>query len=517
MSRMIASWFVLVLCLVGFGCHSAEEIERGSSELSTNPAGQQPSVLDNPMHTKHLAGTTPLECTSCHQIQAASFDAPKAAVCVGCHQDNKVALHADAVDCKTCHVFAAGKAQSPIACQQCHEQPQGDTFAIAAHAKVDCRNCHVPHGEPQLAVRNCLDCHDDHQQNHGKAGLGTIERCSQCHTPHSKSLEAVTRCQGCHKEKLVRAVFRGHDKCDTCHQGDARSAPTKPLACVQCHKARITLAASAVPSHAACKNCHAPHDPRGTAVQSCRRCHSELTPKHPAPTKGGSCLGCHTAHPKSKETVVLACTSCHRQARADDMLHAPKKVECVQCHRPHDFNAPNCQSCHERQTAQTMSASGHKVCSACHTTPHTPKVTAGACATCHVAEYESANPGHKACASCHQPHSGNRLPTARCSNCHKEKLAMIHGRIDGGCASCHRPHGPRGKARPPTCKSCHKKNDLPSLHAVEAHNSCSTCHEGHRMPELNRATCIGRCHADRVDHEPVAKTCVGCHPFGASR
>ncbi len=55
--------------------------------------------------------------------------------------------------------------------------------------------------------------------------------------------------------------------------------------------------------------------------------------------------------------------------------------------------------------------------------------------------------------------------------------------------------------------------DLPLMHQVSGHKTCTACHRSHgEQPMKKRATCIA-CHKDRVDHEPSAKVCFGCHPF----
>ena len=93
----------------------------------------------------------------------------------------------------------------------------------------------------------------------------------------------------------------------------------------------------------------------------------------------------------------------------------------------------------------------------------------------------------------------------------------MHGLIDGGCKNCHRPHGPGGHAKPPGCTSCHAPKELPALHAVDEHRECLSCHKGHSLRKSTRETCLAKCHEKHIDHEPVAKICTGCHPFGASK
>ncbi|HUH04446.1 MAG TPA: hypothetical protein VML75_20765, partial [Kofleriaceae bacterium] len=108
------------------------------------------------------------------------------------------------------------------------------------------------------------------------------------------------------------------------------------------------------------------------------------------------------------------------------------------------------------------------------------------------------------------------LPRTECTSCHKDKPSMPHGQVPGGCASCHRAHGPGGKAQPPACLTCHRRPDLPGMHAVKEHDACASCHDTHRVKTLTRQTCLS-CHTDMTQHELGATTCVGCHPFGGDR
>ena len=135
-----------------------------------------------------------------------------------------------------------------------------------------------------------------------------------------------------------------------------------------------------------------------------------------------------------------------------------------------------------------------------------------ACETCHVAEASSAPAGHAKCEGCHTPHDPRAKPKS-CATCHTDKPKTEHGRLVADCTSCHRAHGPNGSASPPACASCHQVAKLPGLHSVAQHAPCSACHTAHEAkPKSDRATCLA-CHRDRVDHEPDAATCAGCHPF----
>ena len=61
------------------------------------------------------------------------------------------------------------------------------------------------------------------------------------------------------------------------------------------------------------------------------------------------------------------------------------------------------------------------------------------------------------------------------------------------------------------------------LHASPGHDGCTACHARGHDPgtRADRAACA-TCHATVkgapiAQHEPRAKRCIGCHPFGDGR
>ena len=119
---------------------------------------------------------------------------------------------------------------------------------------------------------------------------------------------------------------------------------------------------------------------------------------------------------------------------------------------------------------------GHAACSGCHRGKVHALADPPACGSCHGTERATAPAGHQQCTTCHAPHDGARLPAAECASCHTTQAAHRHGGGRLECASCHRPHGPRGRASPPQCTTCHTQRNLGALHAIDAHGTCTSCH-----------------------------------------
>lgn len=511
----------------------------------------------------HVAHVGKVECGECHGERG--FAPPGAEVCTRCHVTVATPLHplpTGAPTCLDCHGFGASSPApvasdpaktdkvsiTPAACMRCHERDQGTRHAVGIHAEQPCVNCHRPHGTPSLQPRACTDCHAEQQTQH--AGL---RGCVDCHSVHEPARGADRRCLDCHtKQPAPRhitdsALTTGHTACTGCHQPH-RFGKAEVAACTTCHKDQPVLAPR---KHAACISCHDPHK---DAPRACTTCHDKH-PGHPSgvlaaasnsasdsasanptltpalastfpatpafqsaksPSSFGAssraCLGCHPIHSHSLPATQLAvtCTTCHAEPP-----HG--KAPCLDCHKPHDA-APRpalkpalCAQCHADRV-QTTQRTGHADCARCHVNAmHGPPTPRPACETCHRTETSSMLVRHDNCATCHTTHDPAR-PRA-CATCHTAPAQSAHGRAVA-CATCHKPHTPSGTPAPrPACATCHAKPTLAGLHKVDAHTNCATCHAAHpSTPPGARAQCL-TCHRDRVDHEPTATRCNGCHPF----
>jgi len=576
--RIRAATAMVILAILGGISFAAVQLalrqprlHRGEGRVTLD-TGERPwgRVLGGPGHHAHLAGARAVACADCHDVKAASFQAPDASRCNRCHADVEVTIHpaasapAETRECTTCHAFLADSpATDAWGCVRCHDKAQGKFGAVVVHAKEACGGCHRPHATPSLQPLPCTDCHRDERPHHGDRGIATTE-CRDCHQPHDRAGVAAASCARCHQDPATRAVGAPripvtatapgkHETCVGCHtpheftrRGVAR--------CQTCHASQVTLGQFTARPHSECTSCHAPHDPLASPASRCKTCHAAVHLDHPDPARKGDCTGCHPIHARTRQaSIAVACSSCHTQAATDTAFHGGK-APCTGCHVPHGFAKPSptacatchqretslaqgnghractgchqphapknppkaCTSCHAAQTKLVATNTGHQACTGCHTQPHNPRTELTPCRTCHTAEAGAMPSGHaglpKTCASCHEPHAG--APTvARCASCHADRATGPHLRVNGGCTTCHRAHGPKGPAQPPACKTCHDK-PLPALHAKPAHADCAGCHTSHGGPRGDRATCM-TCHTDRANHEPGARSCIGCHVFGA--
>jgi hypothetical protein len=488
------------------------------------------------LHRAHLEAPDRVDCSGCHDMLAQDFRAPPVEKCLGCHKGHEPGIHGGKPEakCFTCHDFLVPKVATR-ACLSCHEQPQGAHVAITeVHAKQDCLTCHAVHPKREAPKPDCLGCHDTRATGHPAGGSGRTV-CLACHLPHRPAHEAVARCETCHVDgaRDVPAAVRipstalfagGHERCIGCHAGHTFTRASVK-SCRDCHQGRHVLAQEKVAAHANCTSCHDPHAAKTSPPAArCAGCHAQIaaSAKHPLDARGRDCIGCHPPHGDlGPSRVALGCTDrCH----ADKREAAHGTATCRDCHVRHRFlpekTAPAlCLDCHGKPIGHApaiATSEGHARCTNCHqTAAHRPAAERPPCGTCHQPEASTAPKGHQTCKMCHDVHSGQRRPEAqKCEGCHEDRTHTPHVKVAGGCRACHRPHGPGGPAQRPTCNTCHAPASLTGLHASPSHHNCAACHLAHAPQVTGREPCL-RCHTDRVDHQPTAKTCQACHPFGA--
>lgn len=496
-------------------CHDADDRAKSTWKDTAKALG----------HDVRAALAERTTCTCCHLGEVRGFGEALEQRCFGCHGEIHVTIPKMAgAHCLACHGDTTGHVDVRDAaweCQKCHAEQQGEKAAIVVHRSEHCASCHKPHTEPWVVPRNCRDCHGE-AATHGDAMPAGENACSMCHEPHEAAGEADGRCASCHANDDPKtpkipatALFTGHDACTNCHAPHGADA-ANAKACTSCHAEVHTMnvgAAGAKP-HGECASCHTTHDVKSPVA--CTTCHGTLKADHPpAGDDAHPCVGCHEPHPKDEAAPFAAsCESCHGDVVKTGPPHG--KAACITCHAPHDGDTqtPACGTCHLPKKLATA-ASPHADCERCHTA-HQPRAALPTCASCHAAESETAAKGHSDCAKCHDTHLANVPAAGACVTCHADRTQGPHHGPEAPCASCHRPHGPDGPATPPACTTCHEIAKLPSLHQKPEHQACTDCHTAHEDVRADRATCT-RCHQDRIEHEPTAKRCDGCHTFVPTR
>jgi len=462
------------------------------------------------------------DCASCHR--AHKTPSLESTVCKTCHNSEKVSGHdkpgIQITGCASCHGYHEKATTASTRCTNCHRQSRAavPTTATFEGGHEKCASCHKAHRFFKAEVAKCSDgCHlgvvaisQDKVANH--------QGCIGCHNNHDVKNSPQTACYECHKDIVPKHPKdkKSGTLCIGCHKPHAGSRAPLAVACSSCHTQANSdqgFHQGAGQNGPVCRSCHKPHafnlSGRGPAL--CLSCHGPRPFKNartvrPA-TKHQNCVQCHQQtvnHQPSGEKVE--CATCHEDK---PILANRGHQKCVGCHEPHSGEQRKaCGSCHEDKAG--LVNKGHQKCVNCHE-PHSGKFKT-ACGSCHKFELSTAPKDHKQCRNCHEePHAAKVKKT--CASCHTDRTTGVHEKVPGGCRSCHRPHGPLAPTSRPACTSCHVQSRLPALHQNPNHSECTQCHRSHGpQPGRQPAICLA-CHTDRVNHQPAAKVCFGCHIF----
>ncbi len=493
-----------------------------------------------PGHQTHVTDLS-LDCDGCHQEAEQHFDRPGPTACVNCHEHEAKIDHAlvavdeqghaldphtssdpkTVAECVRCHGFGPDPNVKADDCLRCHSKAQADVPAVVVHAEQACTTCHDVHDNSVSAIA-CQTCHKV-MVEHGHRDVPNASQCLDCHRVHAAGENAQTSCIECHNEHskvpvpASAAAHGGAHSCGGCHAPHGFSrAEVQP--CQSCHSGQRALPGK---GHAECSACHAPHAAGESARLGnvCLSCHRDVQLKHdPSVDARTACTSCHAAHPKSSSTQPADCVGCHREISHDQKsAHAPG-VACTGCHAPHAFNPAShaqtaCAGCHAQELSAVSKQKGHARCQGCHTSlPHGGVGAPLPCGSCHREQASEVHAGHATCTNCHDAHSGAQ-EAGNCASCHREQTSHL-SKKHGPCQSCHEPHGATPSKAVADCSSCHSKTKLPGLHEVPQHMSrCNSCHQVHATEAPGaREGCL-TCHKERVDHQPTATRCDGCHAF----
>lgn len=288
---------------------------------------------------------------------------------------------------------------------------------------------------------------------------------------------------------------------------------------------------------------------RPTTVQkTCMtsECHSNYqeSPFLHGPVGLGDCGVCHRAEAVMKHTFALTlpepalCQKCHLDQDRGEVLHAPMKNGCTQCHDPHVGDTQ----------ALLRAGSIAQSCAACHA-----ETTQGMA-------FLHGPTAIGQCTICHDPHSSDEKGllvephTELCFSCHEttredlKTFPFVHQPAADNCISCHNSHGADNPMMliadtPQLCYPCHEKIQTVAETALHPHTpvtetgGCLKCHTPHASTvrfglKADPMTLCLTCHSEPVPmdsnevlpafshqiagkdfhHGPIAqRECSGCH------
>ncbi len=156
--------------------------------------------------TAGRVGTT-VSCENCHDMHNGSADHNMLSTsvnCSTCHAtvDFNAVLGTHRSDCTLCHTSTrqgvidaidAGRAGTPVNCENCHTAHDGPTAHNNLSTTVNCSTCHTTGDFNAILTTHqadCTVCHSSTRQavidtiNTGKGASGTPVNCENCHTAH---------------------------------------------------------------------------------------------------------------------------------------------------------------------------------------------------------------------------------------------------------------------------------------------------------------------------------------------
>ncbi len=247
-------------------------------------------------------------------------------------------------------------------------------------------------------------------------------------------------CTGCHLMESAVAKWRTSVHRDVgCHACHVQST-TESLDQLWKY---ITLRPATVSKHAEvdyrrCGACHLSRDPRWSQVADtaghkvhftrlgleCVQCHSKGVHVFVRPTD--SCAGCHAEQVTAGGMASLHCTSCHDFLATEHPLADPQRSDCLACHA--DMQV--------RDERFDPHAPMRVPCQTCHRPHQKPVPTIADCVGCHhVRDFGlHALGSHNDCLSCHRPHLWRVEARTTCERCHTDRAEHYAGLP---CASCH--------------------------------------------------------------------------------
>ena len=433
-----------------------------------------------------------------------------------------------------------------------------------AHMNLDgltnCSQCHESGAE--ITGNKCLTCHTEiRKQLDAKEGFHFANSASSCVTCHKEHLgrdskitkfdetsfehaksgftlagkHAAVRCDQCHSEKNIRSAevlkslttfphktYLGLDrKCVSCHAD--RHGGTVSVQCQTCHTLNSWIPATAF-EHSRAKfvlaGKHAPVE--------CMKCHEGIRKKAATDLvlftskPFADCAPCHTS-PHGLKFADKTCRSCHAAeswTSVRSFNHAATKFPLIGKHA----NTP-CVKCHTQMESKmrakvNFATKDFRDCKPCHDSPHSSKLAAQECRSCHKTASWTEHPQTAFDHSLTRFKLAGKHSTVKCENCHKPaakvKFAERYLIAFDRCLDCHTDYhkGQFVEEFKSECSACHIVDGFkPSTFTASNHAKSAFPLNG-----AHAAVPCAECHTPRngiarsdVQYKGVPADCESCH------
>ncbi|MBA3391655.1 MAG: hypothetical protein H0T89_03375 [Deltaproteobacteria bacterium] len=321
------------------GCHTPATAEADPCADDTNETCRPIRVRAAFSHPKHAARGA--RCATCHAsvVESDARHAPRPSVkaCSGAG----------------CHDGAAAFAVT-TACTKCHKEVPATKFEVK---RPDERFSHFGHLPRLGGTLACASCHAL-----GKTGEVTVTGHAACATCHAEDFHAPNQrtCGACHNAtEPWRALVPDAFPPPRSEFGATLDHAKHPAACVSCHTLTTTTAQLRPPrGHRACtgQGCHATTGGPSPTLAACESCHRAGLAEQRRSTRLAAPWSVrarfdHARHQTAPDASPLACTACHRDLRATELLQlaTPGKATCAPCHdgqTSFKLSGTGCLRCH---------------------------------------------------------------------------------------------------------------------------------------------------------------------------
>ncbi len=424
-------------------------------------------------------------------------------------------------------------------CEQCHtvkgwslitqrtKEHENRFPLVGGHAGLDCADCHKSEavGQFQGLSIQCYSCHQ-----------GTFQQAT---SPNHVAAVFPTQCEDCHTINNWQSVRFDHAK----FAGFALTGMHATLDCVACHAGGKYKGTPAT-----CVGCHLPDfqkagNPNHVSLglpQTCQDCHSTAawqpaSFKHESvgfPLTGGHAkLQCDQCHTNGNFNITTtACVSCHLKdfQSTTNPNHTTTGIP-QQCEICHTTSAWQPATFDHSKTAFPLTGAHTKVaCAQCHTNGNY-NLTATACVSCHLKDFQgTTNPNHATTGipqQCEVCHSTSAWQPATFDHS-KTGFPLTGAHVSVTCAQCH-TNGNYNLSST-TCVGCHLKDfqgtSNPNHTTAGFPQQCEICHttSNWNATSFNHASTgwpltgahsglqCSQCHAN-ANYNITNTTCVSCH------
>ena len=243
-------------------------------------------------------------------------------------------------------------------CKLCHMTGEGyRSWEASKHYQFICQQCHVMsimEGN-KLLMGHYVQGQKETKQSHGREN--PWKECLKCHDAEATQGSITFRSSYGH----ARHVFMNKIGCESCHSGKLHDMRVDATKCQKCHADKLVHGMGTTGTF--CLNCHGFKEQghKMTSSERCYKCHTAI-PKKGIMSKV-ECHDCHHPHDALKFDSAKCLGACHSSETkvGQHKRHIEKSnLKCTDCHKPHGWEVTRsggkglCDKCHKYKDPATF-------------------------------------------------------------------------------------------------------------------------------------------------------------------